>query len=92
MNSTVYKPGPPAGMTMSPRMAIRQHVLSPKPVAQKNPQAAVLDRLGAFRDLLGMLLRHLELGSRMRIILGGDGTISEKTGASWSSGTRAHPP
>ena len=57
MNSTVYVPGPPAGMTMSPQaMAIRQHVLAPKPVAQKNPKPLFWIGWALLGICLGMLL------------------------------------
>ncbi|PSM32229.1 serine/threonine-protein kinase [Haliangium sp. UPWRP_2] len=57
MNSTVYVPGPPAGMTMSPQaMAIRQHVLGPKPAAQKNPKPLFWVGWALLGICLGMLL------------------------------------
>ena len=57
MNSTVYVPGPPAGMAMSPQaMAIRQHVLAPKPVAQKNPKPLFWVGWALLGICLGMLL------------------------------------
>jgi len=57
MHSTVYVPGPPAGMTMSPQaMAIRQHVLSPKPVAAKGPKPIFWVGWALLGVCLGMLL------------------------------------
>ena len=57
MHSTVYVPGPPAGMTMSPQaMAIRQHVLSPKPVAAKATKPIFWVGWALLGICLGMLL------------------------------------
>ena len=57
MHSTVYVPGPPAGMTMSPQaMAIRQHVLSPKPAAVKGTKPIFWVGWALLGVCLGMLL------------------------------------
>ena len=57
LHSTVYVPGPPTGMTMSPQAtAIRQHVLGPKPVVQKNPKPLFWVGWALLGVCLGMLL------------------------------------
>ena len=57
IHSTVYVPGPPTGMTMSPQaMAIRQQVLAPKPVVQKGPKPIFWVGWALLGVCLGMLL------------------------------------
>jgi hypothetical protein len=57
VHSTMYVPGPPAGMTMSPQaMAVRQHVLGPKPVAASAPKPLFWVAWALLGICLGMLL------------------------------------
>jgi serine/threonine-protein kinase len=57
VHSTVYVPGPPTGMTMSAQaMAIRQVVLSPKPVVKKGPKPIFWVGWALLGVCLGMLL------------------------------------
>ena len=57
LHSTVYVPGPPTGMTMSPQAtAIRQYVLSPKPAVQKAPKPIFWVGWALLGVCLGMIL------------------------------------